>query len=213
MGGLTVALLPLYVEREKRWQGVVTSLLGPLSNALLSALLFAIYFIANFQTEWLRFEIHWLAVTQLVLALFNLLPAVDFDGGKILLGVKNKFPLFPFTFLFSIRFLLFLFPFLSFYFFLSFTVLINKIKKVNKMCCQEKRAELVSFGIGSFVLVGVIVLCAIFYSLLTAAFLAFSLFQTLLLFYNSLRENCANRQQQGGGRVGGGFNYRPLQNF
>ena len=66
---------------KRRWEEGLVAAVGPLLSLLLGGVLFAGY--AASQTADARFGLFYLAETNLVLGVFNLLPAFPMDGGRI----------------------------------------------------------------------------------------------------------------------------------
>eukprot|EP01091_Cochliopodium_minus_P001493 TRINITY_DN11357_c0_g1_i1.p1 TRINITY_DN11357_c0_g1~~TRINITY_DN11357_c0_g1_i1.p1 ORF type:complete len:270 (-),score=1.77 TRINITY_DN11357_c0_g1_i1:56-865(-) len=87
-GGLTATTYPVYSENRK--MSILGSLIGPAVNGFFAGLFFLIWFLIRHSSlRILIFWMHWIAWSQLILTLYNLLPGIDLDGGKALLGTSK----------------------------------------------------------------------------------------------------------------------------
>jgi Zn-dependent protease len=79
VGGVSV----IETMPRKRWEQGLVAAVGPLLSLLLGGLLYLAYWVTPAGAADVRFGVFYLAQTNLILGLFNLLPAFPLDGGRI----------------------------------------------------------------------------------------------------------------------------------
>ena len=74
-------------EPEKPGDEVRIALAGPLTSLACGALFFGVWYLMKNSTNMIRDVVLWLAQTNVILAVFNLIPGFPLDGGRVLRGV------------------------------------------------------------------------------------------------------------------------------
>ena len=76
---------------RKAWQELVTAIAGPLVSFALAAASFFLLARSGVENEFLQYVFWYMMVLNLMLGLFNLLPALPMDGGRVFKSVLRYF--------------------------------------------------------------------------------------------------------------------------
>ena len=91
MRGITLFLFggvsQLAHEAQRPWTEFLVAIVGPLTSLLLAALLGGLWYWSNGASSYLREVLSVLAVVNLSLGIFNLLPGFPLDGGRVLRAI------------------------------------------------------------------------------------------------------------------------------
>lgn len=76
---------------RKAWQEFLTAVAGPLVSFVLSFLFYLVFLVFPIENRWLLSVLYFASVMNLTLALFNCLPALPMDGGRVFRSVLRLF--------------------------------------------------------------------------------------------------------------------------